>query len=374
MPLLDTPDALVVGAGLIGLSAALALARDGLRVTVLERDVAGRHASTLNAGGIRRVNRHPAELPLAQAALALWPGLSEALGADVRFRASGHLLVAEDAAELERLTSRAALANALGHAHERLVDAQEVRAIAPGIAAHIQGGLWGEADGHADPRATLDAYRQAAEAAGVTILEGATLEELEPQAGGWLARTSVGAIATGLLLNCAGAWAGVVAGMAGDPLPVEPRAPMAMLVAPRPYFLAPVIQTLTRRLTLKQRADGAVAVGGGHRARLTEAGPPALVPDEAEANLATAISLFPEALAGARPARVWAGMEGYAPDGVGILGASARHRRLLHACAFSGHGFALAPAVGPVLARLAQGQAPGVGLLGMEPGRWAPPG
>jgi sarcosine oxidase subunit beta len=76
-------------------------------VTVLEKDVAGRHASTLNAGGVRRVNRHAAELPLAQRALALWPGLSSRLGADVRFRRSGHLLVAETEEELGKLAARA---------------------------------------------------------------------------------------------------------------------------------------------------------------------------------------------------------------------------------------------------------------------------
>ncbi len=144
---------------------------------------------------------------------------------------------------------------------------------------------------------------------------------------------------------------------------------MAMLVAPRPRFLGPVVQTPTRRLTLKQRDDGSVAIGGGHRARLPPGGAPAIVPDEAAANLGTAVSLFPEALAGARPARVWAGVEGYAPDGVAILGPSVRREGLIHAFAFSGHGFALVPAAGEVLACLAEGPPPPVEIGGISPAR-----
>jgi sarcosine oxidase subunit beta len=355
----------------MGLAAAFEIARRGARVTVLERDIVGRHASTLNAGGVRRVNRHVAELALAHQALALWPDLSERLGADVRFQRSGHLLVAEDEAELARLAARVGEANASGHAHERLIERAEAREIAPALADHVVGGLWGEGDGHADPRATLEAYRSAAEGVGATILEGTTLRSLSRADGAWIAATSAGRLAAPVLLNCAGAWGGRVAAMAGDPLPVEPRAPMAMLVAPRPRFLGPVIQTLTRRLTLKQREDGAVAIGGGHRARLDGAGWPAIVPAEAEANLATAVSLFPAHLAGARPARVWAGVEGYAPDNVAILGPSGRQEALIHAFAFSGHGFALVPAVGQAIAILAGGHPLSTDICSLSPERFA---
>jgi len=50
-------DAIVVGGGLHGCSAALHLARRGLRAIVLERDYCGRHASGVNAGGVRTLSR-----------------------------------------------------------------------------------------------------------------------------------------------------------------------------------------------------------------------------------------------------------------------------------------------------------------------------
>jgi len=186
----------------------------------------------------------------------------------------------------------------------------------------------------------------------------------------WRAETSAGTIGTKLLVNCAGAWGGEVAAMAGDPLPVQPSAPMALMIAPRPRFVRPVVQTLTRRLSLKQLDDGRVMIGGGHRARLDQLGSPAALAAEAETSIATVRSIFPEALAGAQPARVWAGTEGYAPNGIAIVGLSERVAGLVHGCCFSGHGFAPAPAVGEVLADLAQGVAPAIDISGLAPSRF----
>ena len=52
-----TVDAIVIGGGLIGSSTALHLARRGLKVMVVEKDSPGRHASGVNADGLRRLNR-----------------------------------------------------------------------------------------------------------------------------------------------------------------------------------------------------------------------------------------------------------------------------------------------------------------------------
>jgi sarcosine oxidase subunit beta len=66
---MSRPDVIVIGGGLHGCSAALHLARRGARVTVIEKDHVGRHASGVNAGGVRRLGRHLAEVPLAVAAM-----------------------------------------------------------------------------------------------------------------------------------------------------------------------------------------------------------------------------------------------------------------------------------------------------------------
>jgi sarcosine oxidase subunit beta len=68
--------------------------------------------------------------------------------------------------------------------------------------------------------------------------------------------------------------------------------------------------------------------------------------------------------------RVWAGTDGYSPDGVAIIGPSPRQPGLFHACCQSGHGFATGPAIGGVMADLVQGRTPEVDISGLDPGRF----
>jgi len=357
-------DVVIVGGGLVGLAAAFNLARDGASVTVVERDICGRHASGLNAGGLRRVNRQPAEQPLAALAQALWPALADQLGRDIGYRAVGHLLLAEDEAEMARL---AAIPCA---PFQSLVDAASVRALCPGIAAHVRGALYAADDGYAHPGLVVAAFRDAAEAAGARILETSAVTALERQGTAWSVVTAAGSIPAGTVVNAAGAAAGRIAERAGETLPIEPQAPIAAITAPLPHVLTPVVQTLTRRLTLKQMPDGRAWIGGGHRGEIMPSGL-SVPPSEVAANLATAASLFP-ALEGVAAARSWAGLDGYTPDRVAILG-RATPTGLVHACGFSGHGFQTAPAAGQVIADLILGREQAVDIADLSPRRFPPP-
>ena len=78
-------EVLVIGGGIHGLSTALHLAQAGVKVTLLEADYCGRHASGVNAGGVRTLGRHAAEIPLALSSRALWHELKARLGDDGGF-------------------------------------------------------------------------------------------------------------------------------------------------------------------------------------------------------------------------------------------------------------------------------------------------
>ncbi|MEO1533849.1 MAG: FAD-dependent oxidoreductase, partial [Pseudomonadota bacterium] len=67
-----TADVLIVGGGIHGCAAALHLAARGHAVILLEKDSVGRHASGANAGGVRRLGRATAEVPLSVRAAAYW--------------------------------------------------------------------------------------------------------------------------------------------------------------------------------------------------------------------------------------------------------------------------------------------------------------
>jgi sarcosine oxidase subunit beta len=251
--------------------------------------------------------------------------------------------------------------------YQSLRDAAEVRTLCPGITAHVRGALHAPDDGYAHPALVVAAFRDAAEAAGARILETTAVTALDRYGAGWSVATSAGRIAAGTVVNAAGAAAGDIAVLAGEALPIEAQAPIAAVTAPLPRFLTPVVQTLTRRLTLKQMPDGRAWIGGGHRAEVTPArlSVPA---SEVAANLATAASLFP-ALEGVAVARSWAGLDGYTPDRIAILG-RATSQGLVHACGFSGHGFQTAPAAGQVVAELVMGREPVAEVACLSPSRF----
>ena len=88
-------DVLIIGAGLMGSSIALQLAMRGCRCTVLDKASPGRHASGSNAGGLRQLNRDPAEIPLTVEAAKMWHTIEDLVDSDCDAHFSGQLRVAE---------------------------------------------------------------------------------------------------------------------------------------------------------------------------------------------------------------------------------------------------------------------------------------
>src|SRR5882762_447790 len=96
-------DVAIAGGGLVGSSAALALARRGLRVGLFERRYCGAQASGVNYGGVRVQGRPAEQLPLAVRARRIWDRLPELVGTDGEFVVSGHLRLARSEADLAAL-------------------------------------------------------------------------------------------------------------------------------------------------------------------------------------------------------------------------------------------------------------------------------
>ncbi len=53
-----------------------------MKGVVVDREHPGRHASGVNAGGLRKLNRHPAEIPLTVEAAAIWARIRELVDDD----------------------------------------------------------------------------------------------------------------------------------------------------------------------------------------------------------------------------------------------------------------------------------------------------
>jgi len=345
-------DVIVIGGGFHGTSSAFHLSRRGAKVTLLEAEYCARHASGVNAGGVRTLGRHPAEVPLARASLRLWHGLRELVGDDGTFVPSGHLQIAETPQELDKLRRRAADLNALGFTHEVIVDAKQVREIAPRLAHHVIGGSWVKDDGHAVPFRAVTAFRRAAELLGAQFHEGTPAQTIERVGNRWQVTTPRGVFSAPWLVNAAGAWSGDFAAQAGDIVPMKPGGLMLMITQRVPHFINPVLGAAGRPLSFKQFGNGTVLIGGALHCEAD------MVRRDGEVDFLklrssaqTVTDLFPH-LAGVNVVRAWAGVEAFMPDAIPVISLSRHSPQLVHAFGFSAHGFELGPIGGQVVSEL----------------------
>jgi sarcosine oxidase subunit beta len=350
----------IVGGGLMGLSAAwhLRTADPSVRLVVLERDQAGAAASGASAAGVRVMGRDPAERALALVSLGRWPELDLELEATTGYRRGGGLRIALDDAAWAQAPAWVAAQRADGVPVE-VVDAGDARRLAPDVAATCRGGVFCAMDGQAEAMPTVRAFAAAARRAGARLEQRVGAERLLVDGG-----RAVGVLrsdgereAGDVVIVAAGTWSAGLLAPHGVRLPFVARALQMLLTEPGPGALAPVLSAFERKLSFKQLSTGAYLIGGGW---------PAGIPDEAgnrwevfdasvKASLAVAREVYPP-VAETKVARGWAGLEAFTPDDLPVLGPVPGLEGVLVAAGFSGHGFALAPAVGDLLARLALGR------------------
>jgi sarcosine oxidase, subunit beta len=363
-------DVIVIGTGLHGSAVAFHLAKRGRRVIALDKEEGGRHSSNVNAGGLRRLLRHPAEIPLAIEAMQIWRDIGGLLGDDCGFRAPGHLKVVENAAEMERVEARLASMRLLGYTHEVFIDRSELLTLVPQISRHCRGALMCRDDGYASPARSTHAFQRAAEALGAVVIRNSAVRGIERVAGDWQIECMQRRFRTPYLVNCAGAWGDVIARMIGDELPLIAESPLMMVTAPLSRFAFPVIGAMGRKLSLKQLPNGVVLIGGGHRGVTDRAIGRARVDLHALSESArTVLTLLPD-LQHVPIVRTWAGIEGITPDRLPILGPSFSAPDVFHAFGFSAHGFLLGPLTGRLVAEHILDGRPSLSLAAFAPQRF----
>ncbi|HEX4212172.1 MAG TPA: FAD-dependent oxidoreductase [Candidatus Dormibacteraeota bacterium] len=359
----------MVGAGVIGSSIAYHLARSGAEVALLDPG-SPRYpsASWASAGGVRRQGRDPREWQLTTAAWRRWAGLADELGADIGFRAGGHLHVAETEEELERLVRRAEAERAAGLEVE-LVDGAAARDLAPILSLSVLGGTWTAGDGQADPRRTTEAFQRAAVRHGAVFIEHA-VERLKVSGEGLEVRAHGEIVDARWTVLAAGSWTAALVRGLGVRLPVRMEGLQMLVSDPDPRALGPTVGAEGRAISFKQLADGRFLVGGGWPADVDAAAHTCdLRAESIEGSWRAARGLFPS-LAGRQIADLWCGLESISIDGVPPVGPLPGVEGAYLATGFCGHGFQLSPALGEAVAR-ALGGAESPSLAPLSPDRQA---
>ena len=409
-PLPASSGAVIIGGGVLGVTAALFLNRAGVPVTLLEKGRIAGEQSSRNWGWVRQLGRDLAELPIMIEARRHWLDLAGQCESDIGLRETGVSYLARQDSELAEFADFQAQMRDHDVACD-LLDPDQVAAHIPGMARRFRGGILAPTDLRAEPWLAVPALARLAASEGVTIRDGTAARALDLQGGrvsGVI--TEAGPIACDRVLVAAGAWSSLFLRNHGVTIPqLSVRATVA---ATAPLAEVHAGAATDEHIAFRRRADGGftLAAGGRHqllvgpdafrhaprylralaRAPLGTGyrpaapqgfpdgwttprrfGPgdvtpfermrilnPAPEPAALRAMQAGMAGLFPE-LAEVPLQKSWAGMIDAMPDFVPIADAVAALPGLFLATGMSGHGFGIGPGFGRIMADLMQGNAPG---------------
>ncbi|MCY4465358.1 MAG: FAD-binding oxidoreductase [Chloroflexi bacterium] len=347
-------DYLIVGGGIYGCTVAWQLAKRGASVRLLEaRKIASGASGGLGERGVRANGRDLRELPLMRLAYPLWQRLHADIGGETGYRRLGHLDLIEREKDLARAPAQVWLQNQQGIESE-LLDAGELRELEPKLSENVIAAIYCPNDGVADHSQTTRSMAQAAEAAGADIIEGARVTSMQLNKGSVRSITAEIAgeqadfpIGKQLILLSNAHIAAFVQGELAVQLPVWRMLPQVMaLEAGRRPPMTHLIGHAHRTLAIKALPDGRVMISGGWRGRWDEArGRGRPIAEQVEGNQQEALAVYPS-LAGLAVDEVYTDRaEMLCIDGIPIIDYLPGADNLLVGVGWSGHGWAIAPAV-----------------------------
>jgi glycine/D-amino acid oxidase-like deaminating enzyme len=309
-------DIAVIGGGIMGCATALRMAEGDMRAIVLDQGDLGQGASGSNAGTlslqIKRVNL----MPYALKGHHEW----EAMGESVGFRKTGGYTLAFTERESELLHERQTLKAEAGAPIE-FVSNNQIRNAEPNLTQKVISASYCAEDGYANSSLTGQYYRGRLRDQGIPYRERCPVTAIAQDGAGFALNTPQGAITASRILMAAGAWLKPTAAMLGVDLPVNARINTVSVTERLGPLTSTVIGHATGLLTMKQKTNGTVLIGGGWQGRGTpQEGRGEVTASSVQPNLALAQFALP-ALANARVMRSWTGFEANVPDFYPLAGA-----------------------------------------------------
>jgi glycine oxidase len=348
-------DTIIIGAGIIGLSLAIELNRQGRRVLVVDKGEPGREASWA-AGGMlcdSPLETQPALRDLAAASASMYPEfvreLEEGSGLKIDLRSEGTLFFAPE--KDRALAASYPLPRSLAELEPEF----RVPTDAP-LCLYLS-------ERCVDPRGLLAAAEKAARNRGVEFRPDATVEAVMVSEGHACGvSTKKETFEASAVINCAGAWAGQISPIAFPTRPVKGH--MLSVAMPGKNFLRHVVRTPD--VYLIPRSDGRLVIG----ATSEEAGfDKQIVPETIETQRRAAIEVVP-ALAKAPVMETWTGLRPGTPDKLPIMGATSVPGYFVA----TGHfrdGILLAPVTARVMGQVIAGDKPEFDLTAFGAERFA---
>ncbi|WP_422929990.1 glycine oxidase ThiO [Singulisphaera sp. PoT] len=367
---MNSTDIVVIGGGVIGLSIAYVLGREGIRTTVLDRRELGREASWAGAGLIPPEGVRPGGHPLGE--LRSWSSklypewsarLLEETGIDNGYRLTGGVDVAFTDDEELALKTAAGRWRTEGITFERLLP-NEFDRVEPALSRDLRVAYFLADRGQIRNPRHLRALAAAVSKQGGLLQPGREVIGFEFADGKVTAlHTEEGSIPCGGAIIAAGAWSSSVLKTLGVDAPTPPLKGQIVLLKSDRMLLRRIVEHGKNYLV--PRDDGRILVGAteedaGFDTRTTSLGVRTLL-DEA-------IQLCP-CLAEAEVEKAWAGLRPGSIDTRPYIGAVPGFENLFLASGHKRSGLQLSPGTAEVIADLVLGRTPRVDLRDFRPDR-----
>lgn len=397
----------VIGGGIIGTSAALALANKRVDVVLCEKGEIGGEQSSRNWGWVRKMGRDSREMPLIIEALRMWERLNETVEAETGFRQSGTLFISDNEAELQQRAKWLDIARPY-QLDTKLLSSEELARLMPGCTRRFKGALYTKSDGRAEPQKAAPAIANAARRKGAKIFTNCAVRGVETT-GGRISGviTEKGRITCDAVLMAGGAWSRIFCKASGLTLPQLRVRSSVQRTAPLEG--GPEVAAWAPGVAYRRRLDGGYNIASS-RSAVADIEPdnfrflmqflPALkmewkelhfsfgkrffdswsyarprpldqrsvyedvrILDPAPKNalnssgMKVMTDLFP-VFAKAQVMQEWAGIIDVTPDAVPVISGVDAIPGYFIATGFSGHGFGIGPAAGRLAADLVAGDQP----------------
>ena len=346
-------DYVIIGAGFAGAATAYHLTRRGAQSVLLieQESIPGFHSSGRNAAMMRQCVPDPDLAELTRAGGTFLRQLPNDWPESVGFKQNGSLLLGSGVG-WQKLQHDAEI----GRRVEIEVDLwtpQEAKRRVPVLqGAEFEGAAWCATDGIIDIHALLSGYLKAAVRSGARVRYGCKVQGLSSNQDAISITIESDTIRAGALINAAGAWAGVIAKMAGaTEMPLHPCRRHLFVSPPLDWVDRnwPFVWDVTHDIYFRPEGEG-LLLCACDQTELPPGDPP--VDGAVQEILAEKIERFMPGLSSVSIARGWAGFRTLTPDGRFIIGWDPKVTNFFWVAGLGGHGMTTSSAVGELAAEL----------------------
>jgi sarcosine oxidase subunit beta len=236
----EMADAVVIGGGIVGVATAFWLSRAGLDTVLVEmRDGLSTLTTPNSIECFRAQFTEPPMAELAIPSIELFENFAEVIGIpgyDISVRHQGYLFVTDDPEMVDDLKDAVDKHRSLGVNDSEFLDHDELLARFPYLSDTVVGATFRQRDGWLS---THEATQGFAKGSSARFLLNTRATGIQRDAQGVRSvETARGTIATRVVVNAAGPYAGVVGRMVDLDLPLEPVRRQKVYISPRPQIPA----------------------------------------------------------------------------------------------------------------------------------------